>query len=527
MIHLIIADDEKITRDSLLEFIPWAELGIDSVKTAKNGIAAWELCKETKPDILLTDVRMPKMDGIQLAQKVREHYPECKIIFLSGYADKEYLKQAVHLQAVSYIEKPVNNDELIPVIKKAVSQYHENEQKKRQQESLQNKLSENIPLIRQEIALELVQGENLKDLFSRYNDEKILNLDKSYCYCASYTVFNWKSHVEEIQMARLKKDILFLVNKHENFAPACSICGFDEKGNLILILAKHSENFSQELDKLYCFLNDYFSRQPDISVSITIGAGDIVSDAYRLSESFITAVDAAASQFYMGSGRIYYSKISENTKFEVDKNLYPSFRESLLKNKVNRAHQILSELTLKIRSSKDSNVNYIKNIYFNLILILYEAAFDKEIFHQNEQTFVWQEINQFHTLSELHEYVDRHITHYFYYMNELDASNKKVVEIMDIIRENLSNPNLSVNYIADRCYFSQTYLCAFFKKNTGKTLNEFITIERIEKAKKLLKNNNMKLYEVATSIGLSDPNYFSRLFKKYVGLTPSEFRERS
>lgn len=131
MIRLMIVDDEEMTRDGLKNSIQWDELGIESVETANNGLTALEKASVFKPDILLTDVKMPKMDGIQLAGHFRMKYPECKIIFLSGYTDKEYLKSAIHLKAMSYIEKPIKLREVISVVKNTIAEINEESKKKR------------------------------------------------------------------------------------------------------------------------------------------------------------------------------------------------------------------------------------------------------------------------------------------------------------------------------------------------------------------------------------------------------------
>ena len=122
MIKLLIVDDESFTRQGILETIPWKDLSIYDVKEAFDGENALEILKEFEPDILLTDVRMPRLNGIELSFKTRELYPNCSIIFMSGYSDKEYLKSAIHLKAISYVEKPIDLYELEEALKSAVSE---------------------------------------------------------------------------------------------------------------------------------------------------------------------------------------------------------------------------------------------------------------------------------------------------------------------------------------------------------------------------------------------------------------------
>lgn len=122
MVKLLIADDESFTRQGILETIPWKALNISEVREAYDGQNALEIIKDFEPDILLTDVRMPRLNGIELSFKVRELYPNCSIIFMSGFSDKEYLKSAIHLKAISYVEKPIDLDELEISIRNAVTE---------------------------------------------------------------------------------------------------------------------------------------------------------------------------------------------------------------------------------------------------------------------------------------------------------------------------------------------------------------------------------------------------------------------
>lgn len=122
MYRLLFAEDEKATREGILSGICWQELGINEVKTARNGVVAMELLKEFTPDILLTDIKMPKMNGIELATRIRRSLPDCSILLISGYSDREYLKSAIYLKAVDFVEKPLRIPELIDQLIRAVQE---------------------------------------------------------------------------------------------------------------------------------------------------------------------------------------------------------------------------------------------------------------------------------------------------------------------------------------------------------------------------------------------------------------------
>lgn len=196
MIKLIIVDDEKTTRESLKECIDWKSLRVDKVEIAKNGLAALENAQQIIPDIVITDARMPKMDGIKFATRVRELYPECKIIFISGYSDKEYLKSAIHLKAVSYIENPINIEDVEAAVLESVSIYYDDAKRKADTEKLKGSLIESIPFIRQEVALELVKDEDVIHTLVQKYDEPFLKLSQNGYFTTACIVLNWASTAE-------------------------------------------------------------------------------------------------------------------------------------------------------------------------------------------------------------------------------------------------------------------------------------------------------------------------------------------
>lgn len=129
MIKLLVLDDEYITRKGIINNINWSDLGVVLIEEARDGLEGLDMASRLKPDIIISDIRMPRMNGIEFCKQIREQIPECRIIFISGYSDIEYLKAAIHLNAISYIEKPISIEELQSVIKKAVDLCLESEKK--------------------------------------------------------------------------------------------------------------------------------------------------------------------------------------------------------------------------------------------------------------------------------------------------------------------------------------------------------------------------------------------------------------
>ena len=528
MVKLIIVDDEKITRDSLKEYIKWDDIGVDMVETAKNGFAALEISRVFEPDILLTDVRMPKMDGIELATAIRTLYPDCKIIFISGYSDKEYLKSAIHLKAVSYIEKPLDLEEVKSVVKNAVSACIEETKSKAANERLKNSLADSLPLIREEMALKITK-ENADPEKLRFKyDDPFLKHPADTCFYASYILLDPKRRFEAEPVDSIKRTVMDIFYSDAPGDTGLFLPGFVDARKIVLIIAKpcsipecEENSFEGIFDRLKEMLGDDFS--------ITIGVGEKVRGLKNIPKSCLSAQNAAKMQFYMGFGRIYHHGKYINMPFDMGKNLFSNFKELLRKGNKQATDELLEDLVKNARAAADNNIDKVKDIYFNLLLLIFEVAREREMLEQaveNEKGYIWQEIDDIKTLNELSDFIKSNINTIFNRSNEKNVFKRKTYEIIRYIRENYADKDLSINTIANRAFLSPTYLCSFFKKTTGKTLNEFITEVRIEKAKELLKDGRLKLYDVASRIGFVDTNYFSTLFKKFTGITPSEYREK-
>lgn len=518
--RLLIVDDEKNIRDSIKDYIPWSELGIDFVDTAQNGKDALSQAQEKRPDILLTDVRMPKMDGIELAMRLKTLYPNCKIVFLSGYADKDYLKTAINLSAVDYIEKPVDMDEIKTAVLRAASLYDQEISHREEVMKIKNCLSESMPLIRQEIALQLVQSNYPAALMEEKLTDYSIRISESGWFTPLYALINWSA--DGMIQAAKKEELIRTFN--EDIFCDHMLCGFDDGCNMVMIAGvKIGVNHKEFIDLIY----REFVRNADRAYTFSIGAGHYVDELPMIPASFESAKRLTGMQFYSGTNRIFYE--DDPKPFALDESVYSRFQDSLKNGRKDLSHEIVTQITDSALSCRDRNINHIKNIYFNLLLLLFEAARDREIiepFGLDEKHYVWKEINRLVTIEALSKYLLSNIDEVYSSIEKRSGLGSRACGIIRYIQEHFQDNDLTLQSIAENVYLSQTYLCAFFKKATKKTLNQYITEVRIEKAKEFLKDDSVKIYEIANKVGFTDTNYFSSLFKKHVGCTPSEYKER-
>ena len=214
VLTLMIVDDERMTRESLAKYVAWSTVHIGSVRTARNGIEALAMADQDPPEILLTDVRMPRMNGLELAARVKTLNPYCKVVFLSGYADKEYLKEAIHLQAVSYVEKPVDLEEVKEAVRMAVAAFERD-----------------AGVDREEITRRLVTG-----------DEEARSLVGSFEPHTSFTAaalrLEWSDALEERERPHWRRKVRVACGECAPFNLATSLLGFVETDVMAVIAAK-------------------------------------------------------------------------------------------------------------------------------------------------------------------------------------------------------------------------------------------------------------------------------------------------
>ncbi|TYP71060.1 response regulator transcription factor [Paenibacillus methanolicus] len=528
MINAIIVDDEACTRESLKQFLPWDEMGVDKVETAKNGLAALEIARRLKPDILLTDVRMPKMDGLALAAEIRRLYPDCKIIFLSGYADKEYLKMAIELHATSYIEKPINLEEIKRTLAKAVTEYRDDAAKKADLRYAMQVMEETAPLLRQEITLELIrESADIPALTRKY--AAFYPFAPSGSYFCAYARMNWNSDLNRHDRDSRKRTLLQLLFELPVSASSDCLAGFDVDDHLTLIIYDSQAPAAAFAEERLQLLLARLVAHSGNDYEVTLGAGRPVRQLSQIPPSYAEAVQASTGGFYLGTNRIITAGSIAGCRYDMDPSSCIAFRHNLNADHQAAAEQIVIGLTDEIRLSMDDDLPKIRHLFRQLLNIISEVAEDRGLVSPQLDGALRNSrdaAQEAPTLAELSRLVLQRIETLFGTLGTFDSVSRKISGTIRFIKENYSDPELTTQKIAAHSNFSHTYLCALFKKHTGKTLNEYITEVRMERAKELLKDSDLKLYEIASSIGYPGANYFSTLFKKHTGCSPTTFMKK-
>lgn len=514
---LYIVDDEKNIRESIKEYVPWGEFGVSCVITAKNGMEALEKMQTHPPDVVLSDIRMPKMSGIEFATQVKQQYPTSVILFLSGYADKEYLKSAIALEAFQYIEKPIDLKELQDILTEAVSKKRALEKNRQYIDSLEQSHNENMQSIRDNLFNVLISNENP----SVNQTEKSLTyfpVLKEAQLAMIYMKINWGKDLSEHTLYKIKEKLLQTTFMEEWMK--FTLTGFNSFHDFIILVARETWEYKRE--EFFMYLSNQMEDTGTYSIGISYR--DVASVPFYV--VYQEAKLAASFQFYEGVNRVIEYRRSLYTKSLLEDEIYEDFEELLRGTVAENVLDLADEIKKKLYGRK-AEISFVKEVYTQLF-----SRLNKEIaksnrvmadFMQNQQ--IGRAIEEAYLLEELHQLLVQHIMEFYEAQDTLVSKDGRIKEIQQYIKKNIGDSQLSVNTISANLKISPTYLCFYFKKETGRTINQYITEVRIEQAKYMILNTNDKIYDIALKVGFSDTNYFSALFKKQVGMTPIIYRK--
>ncbi|WP_139903170.1 response regulator transcription factor [Clostridium thermarum] len=506
---VLIADDEIFTREGIIEQIPWDSLSITEIQQAYDGLNALDIASVFEPDILLTDVRMPRMDGVELSFKLRELYPSCEIIFMSGYSDKEYLKSAIKLKAVSYVEKPIDIDELENALRNAVAS-----------KSKDIKTKENI---KRHMSLELIHNHANTSMLKEFFDCQTLNqLMHSNFITVLVDIVNSDTLIKENILNNIQN---MVVKNGYN----CMSCFKDDR---ILLLHLYWDMDKKQLSKhhrlelLFNSLSNYLRDYSDFFLAV----GRQVAGFDKIYESYESASENLNKSFYYDHNSIIYPSSFKSPLYKHDDKLFDELRQYLYQEDNQHTFLLIKRLTSEIKQCKDTPVNYIKEIYFFLFLQLVDFASERKLGltdndFNNKLSF--EKFSEFRTIYETESYIIEKAETIFNYLSEKNMAGNPIVNIMKYIHDHYADIDLSLQSISENTYLTPNYICTIFKNNTGKTINKYILQYRISKAKEMLRDRKMKINDIAAKVGYSDGNYFTKTFKKETGLTPSEYRQKN
>ncbi len=511
---LLIVDDEELTRVGVISSIDWQSIGIDQVLQADDGMNGLEMARIHKPDIILCDVRMPRLDGIQMLEQLEEILPDVVPVFMSGYSDKEYLKAAIKLKAVNYIEKPLDPVEIQDAITEARDLCLARK-RTRHNESIHSLESAS------RLALLLTQPyAHAKENIDQLAEELSLSITPS----TSFTAVVLKTETEE-ELPISEAGSLYM-SVREFLKTFHMDCIFAEKRVQYMVYFLFGPAPGPAVRKsIQDFFGKLYSRYP----RFCIAAGDTLTGISKAYQSYTSAVILLQNSFFFPAGTFlspFYETDSDEVKPELPAHPENEFLSLLINRDQNGTSLFLEKLFRYFSQNQNILPNQAKDLYYKLFRALDEAALQLKLTVSGKQENLIDALESTFSFGELHQKLLTKTEAFFQTANNSEEQNSTIFLIKDYISQKYMNETLSVKDISDHVFLSTSYVCTFFKNETGQTLNQYLTEYRMEKAKQLLSDPRYKIADISSRVGYSDGNYFGKSFKKYTGFSPSEYREK-
>lgn len=523
---VLLVDDEEEVIQAIMKKLNWEELGFSVAGYACNGVKAFEMVEEYQPDVVMTDIKMPYMNGLQLADRIKTEFPATKILIFTGFDEFEYAREAVHLEVEEYILKPVNSVELTNVFRQLKVKLDQEISEKRNVEILQKYYMESLPLLHANFYTMLMEGRIREEELPRYlADYRLSFQGPRYCCLVVHTSV---SQVPE-GMNPLLLTTSVQKQAEEHLGEKWQAEAFPYLENTVLIAQLKCKSEITELtDDCDRFCKYAFHI---IGAVVTVGIGQVCENIHDLSQSYKSARTAVSYRVLYGASRAI--NMIENVPQEVSKpgsgddahlsNLFKMIRLGSEEDIIEAVKRYLNQASFQERTLQLYHVDVME-----MISALYRFAVNHEItaeaFPENMKVMYARLLDM--DAGALQKWL---VEISLFFRKELfDARNRStksfVARAKEYVHNNYRDEELSLDGVCRVLGVSNSYFSTVFKKKTGNSFIGYLTDYRMDQASRLLIETNDKSYIIARQVGYTDPNYFSYVFKRRFGVSPSRYR---
>ena len=500
MIRLLIVDDERLEREGV-KYLLSQENKEWRIYEAANGKDALQILREEKIDLLLTDIKMPHMDGLELTSKAKELYPELPVVIFSGYSDFAFAQEAMRYGVTEYVLKPVDPEEFHKIIQKTESMISERKEKQKQEQQEQDFL--------QQYFLENYLYSGNKDILEKAKSMIDMKPWKEWrCAVMIESDASFFDRVEDDFQELLQKEvrrIFFYMNLNSRQ----SILLFKDVYCDYQLVANH----------IYTFLKRNYQERFYLAVSRQF-------EGYEELPEIMEQLEQQMEEKFYHPEKHIYSNEEENLKLAVggvqDSHLMQMISEDISRKDIELLRKHFDMLKVKYYDNIKYSAMYIKFVFSNVIQELFqEDRFSGERRLEKEIDRLYNCRN----IMEILQVTEENICEYEKFLERsMSESRNEVAVVKNYIYQHYDE-DLNLETLAEKVYLSSGYLSFIFKKETGMNLKRYIRVFRMEKAGELLKNTNMKVAQVSENVGFSNVSYFCRSFREFYGKSPESYRK--
>jgi two-component system response regulator YesN len=542
MFNMLIVDDERHLVDSMADTIAWGEFGIENIFKAYSAAEALEFIGTYPINIVVTDIRMPGMDGVELIGRLSAQWSHIQIIILSGYADFHYAQTAVKHNVAEYLLKPVNDADITDAVAKVVAKLSVQRESYRSEQKQQQLLNQNLPLMCSNLLYDLLNGKRihaslLEDLKETYGipfgkgDEvslllirkegKFVQFDYNDQLLMDFSVINMFQELFGdtfyVWHSREAHDFLVVLLKQREGA-----IGFPEKEEEVRRMASQKAELLQRAVQFYL----------QGSVSILISRLFVFPE--NLQKEYQRCVSKFRNHIGEDEGILISHAVMDTDHKEIRSlgRLYEPLTIAQLMDlgKWQQAKEKLEEVIQELQTDWPVSHEHLLEVYYWLthafLQFLHANGFYLEQLHDDSSDRIDETIS-IRSFRHLKQWAERKLEKLerLAEANRLDGRSQLVKQVNQYMETHMST-DISLQVIADYVRFNPAYLSKIYKLETGEGISEFAHRLRMDKALHLLKQHQLKIYEITEILGYQNPQYFSKLFKKEYGCTPQEYRDK-
>lgn len=541
MLKIFLAEDEVIVRETIKRMIPWENLGFELVGEAADGEMALPLLLRQKPDLLITDIKMPFMDGLTLAKVAKKEIPGLKVVILSGYDDFNYAKQAINIGVEDYLLKPITKNALIERLTEIRSRYEHEKTQKEYYEKFHREMQAYEKNSSRDFFEALVSGS--MDMMEIYRRSEKLGLD---IVAEAYNVLIFTMNCEEDfsgqreGYSEWEAESLKLLEEFfsENTSAMLFRCNIFSYGVLI---KGQKETIGENTRSCVSEIQRILDRKEQ-KRQWFVAAGEPVERLSQIQKSYYSASRAFSQRYLYDENILYYDEMASMEK----KNVTEDDSTYLQKVDVNALNPVILQKFLS-NGLLEETENFVKdyfyaigqepleslvfrnyvtlNVRFSVMSFLKEIGCDTRTLEQEDTEDVLSESSK--SLENAIAYAKKIISQAIALRDQNSGNkNRSILKTaVDFIDSHYMEEDMSLNKAANAANVSANHFSALFSQNMGQTFIEYLTNLRMNKAKEYLRCTSMRSSEIAGEIGYKDAHYFSYLFKKTQGMTPSDYRK--
>lgn len=531
---ILLVDDESAVREGIRNRTPWERYNFKVVGEAGNGIEALEMIEELHPDVVITDIKMPYLDGMELIKEIRKSHPPVTIIIISGYDEFTYAQQAIRYDVSEYVLKPVTSEDICNLLERTAKHLDEDIIRIQDQNRLKNVYNQALPLIREKFLVSLltpVHQISNTSLSSKAKDYGF-NLEGDEFIVATFETDHDEQDDPLEAMALLEVTLDVLQKEGHDIV-------FQFENQIVIIFTANSHGEGQydslfrkqtfrKVEQLQAYLEKYFP------FPIVIGVGNLFHVPSAIAQSYRQALEALNySSFYPEQKILVISDLEKPDTQEDKSQLQDLMSDVIISVKLGTEEQVVKSVN-NLFGEKAASLPFegLQALLLELSSSLNSLAesYDYNLFQIGEDgdsRSFFSELGSLTTLGKARRWLTKlALTIRTAISGQRENSHIQFVqEAKSLIAKHFTEAGFGLDQVCEMIGVSPSYFSSTFKREMGISFVQYLTTIRMDRAKELLIKSEGKTYEIAQAVGFTEPNYFSFCFKRHEGVSPSQYRQ--